>query len=64
MKDNYKYKLYLKKEDDFNKSFNKYLSHPIPKNLKYEVENDIFFLENFIKINWYLKYLFIILQGL
>ena len=51
MKDNYKYKLYLKKEDEFNKSFNKYLSHPIPKNLKYEVEKDIFFLENFIKIN-------------
>ena len=29
--------------NSYNKSFNKYLSHPIPKNLKYEVEKGIFF---------------------
>ena len=51
MKEIYKYKLYLKKEDEFNKSFNKYLPHPVAKNLKYELESDTFFLENFIKIN-------------
>lgn len=51
MSEKYKQKLYLKKEDEFNKSFNKYLSQPIPQNLKYESEEKIFFLENFIKID-------------
>lgn len=51
MNESYTHKLYLKKEDEFNKSFSKYLSHPLPKNLKYEVEKKTFYLENFIKIN-------------
>ena len=51
MSESYKQKLYLKKEDEFNKSFNKYLSQPIPQNLKYESDENIFFLENFIKVD-------------
>ncbi|MDA7797546.1 hypothetical protein N9H57_01700 [Flavobacteriaceae bacterium] len=51
MNEKYNYKLYLKKEDEFSKSFNKYLPHPTPNNLKYDLEQEAFFLENFIKIN-------------
>jgi hypothetical protein len=51
MSEGYKQKLYLKKEDEFNKSFNKYLSHPVPQNLKFESEANIFYLESFIKID-------------
>lgn len=51
MCESYKQKLYLKKEDEFNKSFNRYLSHPIAQNLKFESEANVFYLENFIKID-------------
>ena len=51
MNEKYNYKLFLKKEDEFSKSFNKYLPHPTPNNLKFDIDNNTFFLESFIKIN-------------
>ena len=51
MSENYSHKLYLKQEDEFSKSFNKFLPHPTPNNLKYDVEENTFFLESFIKVN-------------
>lgn len=51
MKEKYNYKLFLKKEDEFSKSYNKYLPHPTPSNLKFDFEKNTFFLESFIKIN-------------
>ena len=51
MSENYSHKLYLKQEDEFIKSFNKFLPHPTPNNLKYDVEENTFFLESFIKVN-------------
>ena len=51
MNETYNHKLFLKKEDEFNKSFNKFLPHPTPNNLKFDAESNTFFLESFIKIN-------------
>jgi hypothetical protein len=51
MSENYSHKLYLKQEDEFSKSFNKFLPHPTLNNLKYDVEENTFFLESFIKVN-------------
>lgn len=51
IKEKYNYKLFLKKEDEFSKSYNKYLPHPTPNNLKFDFEKNTFFLESFIKIN-------------
>jgi hypothetical protein len=51
MNETYNHKLFLKKEDEFNKSFNKFLPHPTPNNLKFDIDSNTFFLESFIKIN-------------
>jgi hypothetical protein len=51
MSENYSHKLYLKQEDEFSKSFNKFLPHPTPNNLKYDIEENTFFLESFTKVN-------------
>ncbi len=51
MNETYNHKLFLKKEDEFNKSFNKFLPHPTPNNLKFDNDSNTFFLESFIKIN-------------
>ena len=51
MNETYNHKLFLKKEDEFNKSFNKFLPHPTPNNLKFDSGSNTFFLESFIKIN-------------
>ena len=51
MNETYNHKLFLKKEDEFNKSFNKFLPHPTPNNLKFDTDSKTFFLESFIKIN-------------
>mgnify|MGYP001208764838 CR=1 FL=1 len=51
MNEIYNYKLFLKKEDEFNKSFNKFLPHPTPNNLKFDIDSNTFFLESFVKIN-------------
>jgi hypothetical protein len=51
MNETYNHKLFLKKEDEFNKSFNKFLPHPTPNNLKFDTDSNTFFLESFIKIN-------------
>lgn len=51
MNEKYNYKLFLKKEDEFSRSYNKYLPHPTPNNLKFDIDNNTFFLESFIKIN-------------
>jgi len=51
MNESYNHKLFLKKEDEFNKSFNKFLPHPTPNNLKFDTGSNTFFLESFIKIN-------------
>ena len=51
MNETYNHKLFLKKEDEFNKSFNKFLPHPTPNNLKFDTDINTFFLESFIKIN-------------
>jgi hypothetical protein len=51
MNEKYNSKLFLKREDEFSKSFSKYLSSPTANNLKYDLQQGIFYLENFTKIN-------------
>ena len=51
MNEKYNSKLFLKREDEFSKSFSKYLSSPTANNLKYDLQQGIYYLENFTKIN-------------
>ena len=51
MNEKYNQKLFLKKEDEFSKSYNKFLPHPTSNNLKFDINQNTFFLEIFIKIN-------------
>ena len=51
MNEKYSNRLYLKKEDEFNKSYSKYLSHPEPSNLKFDSTLNVYFLEVFVKVD-------------
>lgn len=51
MKEKYQHKIFLKKEDEFNKSFSKYLAHPQPINIKFESILEEFMLEVFEKVD-------------
>ena len=50
LQEKYKFLLYLKKEDEFDKSFSKFLPHPEPKNLSFDPEKKVFFNDLFISL--------------
>ena len=45
LKDQFDFLFYLKKEDEFDKSFSKFLPHPEPKNLSFDKERNIFVID-------------------
>ena len=47
LKDQFDFLFYLKKEDEFDKSFSKFLPHPEPKNLSFDKERNIFIIDLF-----------------
>jgi len=47
LKEQFDFLLYLKKEDEFDKSFSKFLPHPEPKNLSYDSERKVFIIDLF-----------------
>ena len=51
LKEKYEFLFYLKKEDEFDKSFSKFLPHPEPINLNFDEEKKIFFNDLFISLD-------------
>lgn len=47
LKEQFDFLFYLKKEDEFDKSFSKFLPHPEPKNLSFDLERKIFIIDLF-----------------
>ena len=47
LKDKFDFLFYLKKDDEFDKSFSKFLPHPEPKNLSFDPERDLFIIDIF-----------------
>lgn len=51
LKEKYEFLFYLKKEDEFDKSFSKFLPHPEPINLNFDKEKKLFVNDLFIPID-------------
>ena len=51
LKEKYEFLFYLKKEDEFDKSFSKFLPHPEPINLNFDEEKKVFFNDLFISLD-------------
>ena len=49
--DRYEFLFYLKKDDEFDKSFSKFLPHPEPKNLSFDSTRNIFINDLFITLD-------------
>ena len=47
LKEQFDFLFYLKKEDEFDKSFSKFLPHPEPKNLSFDPERKVFIIDLF-----------------
>ncbi len=47
LKEQFDFLFYLKKEDEFDKSFSKFLPHPEPKNLSFDPERNLFVIDLF-----------------
>jgi hypothetical protein len=47
LKEQFDFLFYLKKEDEFDKSFSKFLPHPAPKNLSFDSERNLFIIDLF-----------------
>ena len=47
LSERFEFLFYLKKEDEFDKSFSKFLSHPEPKNLSFDAERNLFTIDLF-----------------
>lgn len=47
LKEQFDFLFYLKKEDEFDKSFSKFLPHPEPKNLSFDSERNLFIIDLF-----------------
>jgi hypothetical protein len=47
LKEQFDFLFYLKKEDEFDKSFSKFLTHPEPKNLSFDAERNLFIIDLF-----------------
>ena len=47
LRERFEFLFYLKKEDEFDKSFSKFLSHPEPKNLSFDAERNLFTIDLF-----------------
>ena len=51
LKEKYDFLFYLKKYDELDKSFSKFLPHPEPKNLNFDKTKNIFFNDLFITLD-------------
>ena len=51
LKERYDFLFYLKKYDELDKSFSKFLPHPEPKNLNFDKTKNIFFNDLFITLD-------------
>ena len=49
--DRYGFLFYLKKDDEFDKSFSKFLPHPEPKNLSFDSIRNIFINDLFVTLD-------------
>ena len=47
LKEQFDFLFYLKKEDEFDKSFSKFLPHPEPKNLSFDAKRNLFIIDLF-----------------
>ena len=47
LKEQFDFLFYLKKEDEFDKSFSKFLPHPEPKNLSFDPDRNLFIIDIF-----------------